>query len=268
MSGRATIVPASISGCTAHRASKATPSPAFTSSVIASVNCTSSMRGDIAGRQQHLLQHPAFLPRRIDEQRLVAHLGDADVRLLREAVMTRGDEHDLVLEHLPRDQAPVGHRRADDGEIDLAGQEHRDRRARRLDVDPHLDARKLAAVSHQQRRQPVIAGVALGGDPQHAGVLLPHPADVLLGLRQALEDVLRGHQQPLAGGREHQTLADAQEERRAQPRFDAAELVAERRLGQVQPVAGARQAAHVRDGGDQLQMPDFEIHTHENTSSS
>ena len=129
-------------------------------------------------------------------------------------------------------------------EIDLARQQHLDRRARRLDVDPHFDARKLAAVAHQQRRQPVIAGVALGGDAQHAGVLLPHPADVLLGLRQPLEDVLRGHQQPLAGGREHEPLADAQEERGAQPRFDAAQLVAERGLRQVQPVAGAREAPH------------------------
>ena len=62
VSGRATIAPASTSGCTAQRASAATPSPAFTSSVIASVNCTSSIARRDAGRQQHLLQHPALLP--------------------------------------------------------------------------------------------------------------------------------------------------------------------------------------------------------------
>ena len=139
---------------------------------------------------------------------------------------------------------------------------------RRLDVDPDLDARKRAAESHQQRRQPVIAGVALGGEPQHAGVLLPHPPDVVLGLRQALEDVLRGRQQPLAGRRQHEALADPQEQRRAEARLDAAQLMAERGLRQVQPVAGAREAPGLGDRGHQLQMADFEIHAHETTSSS
>ena len=99
-------------------------------------------------------------------------------------------------------------------------------------------------------------------------MLLAHPPDVLLGLREPLEDVLRRRQQPLAGRRQHQPLADAQEQRGAEPRLDAAQLVAERGLRQVQPVAGARQAAHVGDRGDQLQVPDFEIHAHEGTSSS
>ena len=85
---------------------------------------------------------------------------------------------------------------------------------------------------------------------------------------QPLEDVLRRRQQPLARRRQHQALADAQEERGAEPRLDVAQLVAERRLRQVQPVAGAGQAAHVGDRGDELQVPDFEIHAHENTSSS
>ena len=70
----------------------------------------------------------------------------------------------------------------------------------------------------------------------------------------------RRREQPLAGRRQHQPLADAQEQRRAEPRLDVAQLVAERRLGEVQPIAGAGQAADVGDRGDQLQVADFEIH--------
>jgi len=48
------------------------------------------------------------------------------------------------------------------------------------------------------------------------------------------------------------TFPDPEKKRRAQARLDVAELVAQRRLRQVQPVAGARQAADVGDGGHQL----------------
>ena len=229
--------PASTSGCTAQRASARHPSPAFTSSVIASVNCTSSIRaGETPGRQQHLLQHAALLPRRVDEQRLVAQSLRPDVRLLCEADgaarrsarprprtavfdtsrRSRTGALTIARSSLPASSISIGARVA-------------------VDVDPHFDARELAAVAHQQRRQPVVAGVALGGDPQHAGVLLAHPADVLFGLRQTLEDVFRRRQQPLARRRQHQPLADAEEQRRAEARFDVAQLVAERRLRQVQP---------------------------------
>jgi hypothetical protein len=63
---------------------------------------------------------------------------------------------------------------------------------RGVDVDPYFDARKPAPEAHQQRRQPVVAGVALGGDPEHAGMLLPHLADVVLGLFELSEDFLCG----------------------------------------------------------------------------
>ena len=80
------------------------------------------------------------------------------------------------------------------------------------------------------------------------------------GSLQAIEDVARRGQQPLARGREHEPLADAQEQRRAQARLDVAQLVAERRLREMQPIAGAREAADVGHGGDELQVPDLEIH--------
>jgi hypothetical protein len=36
--------------------------------------------------------------------------------------------------------------------------------------------------------------------------------------------------------------------------------MAQRRLRQVQPIAGAREAPHIGHGGHQLEVPDFEIH--------
>ena len=97
-----------------------------------------------------------------------------------------------------------------------------------------------------------------------AGARLAHLADVLLGPIQPIEDIARRRQQPLAGGSQDQPLADAQEERRAQPRFDVAELVAERGLCEVEPIARAREATEFRDGRYQAEMADFEIHRHEN----
>ena len=114
----------------------------------------------------------------------------------------------------------------------------------------------------------MIARVALGGDAQQAGAVARHLADVVLGALEPLEDVARGRQQPLARRGEHQALADPQEQRRAEPRLDVAQLMAERRLREMQPIAGARQAADVGDGGHQLQVTDLEIHAHERTSSS
>ncbi len=92
--------------------------------------------------------------------------------------------------------------------------------------------------------------------------------DVLLGPIQPIEDIARGGQQPLAGGSQHQPLADAQKERRAQPRFDVAELVAERGLCEVEPIARTGEAAEFRDRRYQAKVADFEIHRHESISSS
>jgi hypothetical protein len=60
----------------------------------------------------------------------------------------------------------------------------------------------------------VVAGVALGGNAERAGAIATHFADILFGLFQAPQDVGRGREQPLAGRRQHQAFADAQEQRR------------------------------------------------------
>src|SRR5258707_3398288 len=51
------------------------------------------------------------------------------------------------------------------------------RSAGRADVDPDLDPREALSIVHEQRRQPVVTGVALRRDPQDARAILPHLAD-------------------------------------------------------------------------------------------
>ena len=74
------------------------------------------------------------------------------------------------------------------------------------------------------------------------------------------ENRSRRLQQLLARGRcGHLPLA-ADEQRLADAVFEIAQLMAERRLRQVQHIAGARQRAVLGDGGHELEMPDFQIH--------
>jgi hypothetical protein len=74
--------------------------------------------------------------------------------------------------------------------------------------------------------------------------------------------------EPFAGRRQHQAFADAEEEGGAEPRLDVAQLMAEGRLREVQPIAGARQAADVGDRRDQPQVANLDLHVNEATSSS
>ena len=76
------------------------------------------------------------------------------------------------------------------------------------------------------------------------------------------------HEEAFARRGQHQPLPDAQEQGRAEAGFDVAQLVAERRLGQVQLIAGAGQAADFGHGGDEPQVADLQIHVHEPTSST
>ena len=145
-------------------------------------------------------------------------------------------------------------------------------------VDPALRADPNAANDRAWTLVAVLVGALVegaaamaAGAPQdlalHAGAIAAHLPDVVLGLAEALEHILRRRQETLARGRQDEPLADPQEERGAEARFDVTQLVAERRLGEVELIPGAGQAADVRDRGHQLEVADFEIHTHETTSS-
>src|SRR5437773_11648309 len=82
-------------------------------------------------------------------------------------------------------------RELNEREIDRAREQHLDWTRRRVHVDPDLDARKLAAIVREDGGQPVIAGVALGGDAQDAAALLSHLADLEPGLLHPGENLRR-----------------------------------------------------------------------------
>ena len=62
-----------------------------------------------------------------------------------------------------------------------------ERPIRGVDHDLHVDAGKLAVKRLQQRRQPVIARVALRAQPQHALAVLRHELQVVFGPRDLVE---------------------------------------------------------------------------------
>ena len=86
------------------------------------------------------------------------------------------------------------------------------------------------------------------------------PPHVFLGPFEIAEHTPRAFEHAAAGGGEHHAPAEPHEQRRAEPPFDVAQLVAEGRLRQMQAGGRAGHGAGVGDPGDQLQMPDFEVH--------
>ena len=159
----------------------------------------------------------------------------------------RHDEQQLVLEERPALEPDRLRHVSHDCEVDLPRRQRGERVVRRLRDDADVDPRMPRVEPREEGRQPFVAGVALGGDPQPAaatGDVLAH----VLGERVQLAEDRSGaiDQQPPRLG-EHQPALESQEERHAERGLDLAQLVAERRLAQMKPVRGAGEAALVDD---------------------
>ena len=128
------------------------------------------------------------------------------------------------------------------------------------DVDSDVDERMRPAILLQHRRQPVVARVAFGRDAQHAPAVPGQLTDRVFRLDDRRQHLVGRREQALARRRQRQPLADPKEQRGAEPRFDVAQLMAERGLREVQREAGTRQRARLGDRANQLQVPDFELH--------
>ena len=72
------------------------------------------------------LHHGALLGRRIHEHRLVVEITQPHLPLPRERVEWGGDDHEVIVEERPRRKAPIGDRRAHDGQIEAAGEQRTD----------------------------------------------------------------------------------------------------------------------------------------------
>ena len=186
-------------------------------------------------------------------------VGRADLASARQPV-PRGGQHHLVPEQGEIPQPRVGLLRVHDAEVDAGVQQRGDRVPGRIGDDLHVDVRVSSAKGRQHRREPVVAGVALGAEPDHgraAGRLAP---ERLLRLDQLGYDPSGGLEQPLAGRGRHHPLAQAVEQREAEPALQLQQLVAQGRLGEVQVPGRLGERAMLRDGQDQLQVPNLEDH--------
>ncbi|PAV74620.1 hypothetical protein WR25_00535 [Diploscapter pachys] len=132
-----------------------------------------------------------------------------------------------------------------------------------LDIAPRcmqvqLDLRPGTAKFVHRRHQPLIAAVALDGDVQTPGRTTRQFAQVPLGgtdLRQYLLGQLQ--QLETSAGKTYRPGL-AHEQRHANTVFQLAELVRQRRLGQVQPFGGLVQAVGFAQGMDGAQVPQID----------
>src|SRR5438094_3004476 len=121
-----------------------------------------------AGGDEDALVDCALFLGRVDEERLGSEVFRADVRVRRPGMFRRGDDDEVVGEQVALDEPAVGHTVAHDGDVEAAIEQelHRVRRGGRVHVDIHGGMR--GTVCLQQRRQPMITGVALRADAQRS----------------------------------------------------------------------------------------------------
>ena len=106
----------------------------------------------------------------------------------------------------------------------------------------------------QQRREDVEADGHPADQPHRAAQRLARVADERHRVLQILEDAVTELQQRLAGRRDADAPADAQEDRLVQLFLEQEDLPADRRLRDVQPFAGSGEGAGLGDGADDLQL--------------
>ena len=186
-------------------------------------------------------------------------LDHADALAAGERMRVGDDEHHLlVVERLEpevgRAARPVG-----DADVELAGvQPGADLvGGELLDPDPH---RRVARQEqgHAFRDEADVEGVR-GADAHLAGQV----AAARLEHRDALVDLLqrarREGEEQLAGLGRHHLLADAVEERLADLFLELADLVRQRRLGDVDPLGRAREAQAIGQRHEVAKVP--QLHT-------
>ena len=144
--------------------------------------------------------------------------------------------------------------------FERSGKKRRQRLGGRVDLNPHVYARRRLLELAQHRGQPVVTRVALG---RHAKQPLPLRCDVShlgFGAREIGEHPSRGLDQVLTRGGRDDAAAAPQEQWRAEAVFDVAKLMAQGRLRQVQLAGGGGEAAQRRDRLHQPKVSDFELH--------
>ena len=107
----------------------------------------------------------------------------------------------------------------------------------------------------EQRREDVEADRHAADQPHRAAQRLLRVADGRHGVLQILEDAVTQLEQRFAGRRDADAAADAVEDRLAELLLEQEDLAADRRLRDVQLLAGGRERSGVGDRADDLELP-------------
>ena len=137
----------------------------------------------------------------------------------RQRVLRADDGHQLIVEKRTSDNGRLPRARRHDGHVQAARKQRLDGAPRGFNVDAHFHARPGGVELLQARRQPVIAGVALGADAQHSFVLEAGWSELRLHVADVAENGPGGREELLAGAREAHAAWNAAEEVHLEARF-------------------------------------------------
>ena len=231
-------LPALRCGAIAQRASTPTPSPAPTSSTIASVSSTrDTWRGFNPGGIEHAIEDRELRARGVIEKEVLGgDIGGVDVAPFLPWVARRDHGHQLVAEERPHTDAPVAHGIAHDREVEPALEHGGDRAPGGRGQNARLDAGERIAVTAEDGGKPVVAGIALGAHAQHGLHLTADVAHLLDDAGDRGEDVPRAVAQALAPLESGSSACRLGRTGSSPAALEIGQLAAQRRLGQKRTV--------------------------------
>ena len=167
-----------------------------------------------------------------------------------------GDE--LVVEERVDGDAAVPNGIAHDPDVEIAREQRGNGAAGGLENDADLDSRVRGLELPQRLRQPVVAGVALGREPQQARRLGRARRHVAGRRAHLFAGAPRGFDPALAGGRRRHALVPPLEERDAERPFGVGQLMRQGGLRQVEAPGGRGERAFLGDREQELEVAKLE----------
>jgi hypothetical protein len=176
-------------------------------------------------------------------------------------IRRRGQHHhDLLAQQLDDLESLLIQRAAQERHVECAGPKGGHGLDGVLAVQDHAQVRQLRRHQRAQRRQDADIGRRKGPDREIAGAasrgLLRQPA----GMLDPAENVFGLAQEDTPGVGQRHVMAAALEQGDPDRRLELADLLAERRLGGVEPRGGAGEAQFVGHRHEVPQVPQFHRH--------
>src|SRR5712691_4464428 len=213
----------------------------------------------LAGRVECCLQRGARpRPALADEKLLAPKLFERDLLAPVPGMRGRYHHHDLVRHQLAVLEAAVGQPRADHAQLRPALEDPIDDRLAVPDEERDRDLGVFLLEAADERRQDVLARDGAGADEELAAHLPLEAVHRLAGLALQRQHSPGVAQQELAGLGDGGAAAEAIEQAHAQLVLKGADMLRDRRLGEVQRVRGLGEGAELGDFDEDLELP--EVH--------